>query len=110
MKEYFYENEWPWGKSVYKIIADGAASVDITFDKEDPGVAWISSLMVAPEERRKGYATQLLEWAINYCKENNIFRINLNSVEKDFVMKFYHKYGFKDIKEEDGFMRMYKML
>lgn len=39
MKEYFYENEWPWGKSVYKIIADGAASVDITFDKEDPGVA-----------------------------------------------------------------------
>ena len=110
MKEYLYENEWPWGKSVYKIIADGAASVDVTFDKEDPGVAWISSLMVAPEERRKGYATQLLEWAINYCKENNIFRINLNSVKKDFIMSFYHKHGFQDINDDEGFMKMYRML
>ena len=66
--------------------------------------------MVVPEERRKGYATQLLEWAIQYCKDHNIFRIDLNSVEKDFVMDFYHKHGFKDIKESEGFMRMYKMI
>lgn len=110
MKEYLYENEWPWGKSVYKIIADGAAQVDVTFDNEDPGVAWISNLMVVPEERRKGYATELMNWAIDYCKSHNIFKINLNSVEKNWVMDFYHKFGFKDIKEEDGFMKMYKML
>lgn len=61
MKEYFYNNEWPWGKSVYRIIADGAAQISVTFDKSDPGVAWISGLIVAPEERRRGYATQLIE-------------------------------------------------
>lgn len=110
MKSYCYENEWPWGKSVHKIIADGAASVDISFDKDDPGVAWISDLRVAPEERRNGYATELMNWAIKYCKGNNIFKINLHSVQESFIMNFYHKLGFKDIKEEDGFMKMYKIL
>lgn len=105
-----HENEWPWGKTVTFIYSDGVGTVDMSFEKNNPGVCYLSGLSVIPEHRRKGLALVLMEECINYCQKQNIFRIDLNSVQEDWLMNFYHKLGFCDIEENEGFMRMYKML
>ena len=105
-----HENEWPWGKTVTFIYSDGVGTVDMSFEKNNPGVCYLSGLSVIPEHRRKGIALVLMEECINYCQKQGIFRMDLNSVMEDFVMNFYHKLGFVDIKESDGFMLMYKLL
>ena len=46
----------------------------------------------------------------SYCRENGIFRIDLNSVLVDWVQDFYKKCGYIPIKEENGLMQMYKLL
>lgn len=105
-----HENKWPWGKTVSIIIADGAAMVDMSFEDNDPGVCYLSGLSVVPEKRKQGLATNLVRECEFYCVKRGIFRIDLNSVQEPFIMDFYHKLGFTDIKENDGFMRMYKII
>ena len=107
---YVHENIWPWGKSVLIIAEYGAGVVELSFEKTQPGVAYLSNLSVVPLRRRSGIATRLLLDAQQYCLKSGVFRIDLNSVQIDWVMGFYHKFGFKDIEENEGFMRMYKLL
>lgn len=82
----------------------------LSFDKANPGVCFLSSLSVIPNMRRKGVATFLMKEAERLCSEMNIFRIDLKSVMTDFVIDFYHKLGYEDTEEDDGFMGMFKML
>ena len=105
-----HHNTWPWGETVTFIISDGAGTVDMSFDKGNPAVCYISGLSVIPEKRRQNLGLILMEECINYCQKRGIFRIDLNSVQEEWLMEFYHKLGFKDIEESEGFMRMYKML
>lgn len=110
MKDVIHENKWPWGRTISIVVAGGAGMVDMSFDKNDCGVCYLSGLSVIPEYRRRGIAHYLMKECELYCRKNNMFRIDLNSVQESFVMDFYHKLGFKDIEERDGFMRMYKLL
>ena len=110
MSNYIHENIWPWGKSVIIIAESGAGVIELSFEKNQPGVAYLSNLSVVPLKRRMGVATKLLLDAQMYCLKSDIFRIDLNSVQEEWIMNFYHKYGFKDIEENEGFMRMYKLL
>ena len=48
-----HENEWPWGKTVTLIYAVGEGTVDMSFEKNNPGVCYISGLSVIPEERKR---------------------------------------------------------
>lgn len=105
-----HTNTWSWGESVLLVGFDGLGVVELYFEKKEPYVAYISGLSVVEPVRRKGYATILIQEAENICRERNVFRIDLRSVKEPFVMDFYHKLGFVDIEEEEGLMRMYKML
>jgi GNAT superfamily N-acetyltransferase len=113
----YHHNEWPWGRTVTIITQDGAGTVEMSFDKKNPGVCYISSLSVLPHYRKQGLATYLMKECIDYClteeletRDVPIFRIDLNSVMEPFVLDFYHKLGFIDIKEGGGYMRMYKII
>jgi ribosomal protein S18 acetylase RimI-like enzyme len=113
----YHHNEWPWGKTVTIITQDGAGIIEMSFEKDNPGVCYVSGLSVLPNYRKKGIATYLMNECINYCLTDNIenydnpiFRIDLNSVMEPFVLDFYHKLGFTDIKEGEGYMRMYKII
>lgn len=105
-----HENEWPWGQTVTLICDNGAGTVDLSFEKNNPGVCYLSGLSVIPALRKKGLAYKLMLEAQNYCIRKHIFRIDLNSVQEDWLMKFYHCLGFTDIEENEGYMRMYKFL
>ena len=105
-----HTNTWSWGETVLLVGFGGLGVVELYFEKKDPYIAYLSGLSVVPEARLKGYATILMQEAERICYERNIFRIDLRAVKEQFVMDFYHKLGFVDIEEEEGLMRMYKML
>ena len=105
-----HRNHFSWGECHTVVCYDGKAIVEIFFEKKEPYVAYIGGLSVIPEYRRHGYATVVMLEAINICQKRGIFRVDLRSVKEQFVMDFYHKLGFVDIDEEEGLMRMYKML
>lgn len=105
-----HTNKWKWGESVDIIMFDGAGFVSLSFDDSNPYVCYVAELSVTPKCRKRGYARILMQEAERICKERKIFRIDLNSITEPFVVDFYHKIGFKDIREEDGLVRMYKKL
>ena len=106
----WHHNTWPWGKTIRIVTSDGSAIVEMSFEDINPGVCYISGLSVIPPKRRRGIAKHLMFACENYCRENGIFRLDLNSVMEDWVMEFYKKLGYIPIKEVDGFMQMYKLL
>lgn len=110
MKLVWHHNVWPWGKTVRIIAENGGAIVDMSFEDSNPGVCFLSGLSVIPPLRRKGIAKHLMFACESYCREHGIFRIDLNSVLEDWVQEFYRKCGYVAIKEENGFMQMYKLL
>ena len=103
-------NDWHWGRSI-EIVAEGCiGKVDMSFEKDNPGVCYLSGLSVLPKYRRHGVATELLSICERTCSQIGVFRIDLNSVKTDFVLEFYRKRGFVEVDERDGFVRMYKFL
>ena len=107
---YQHSNRWPWGTTETVIIEGGAAMVEMMFEDDDIGVCYISGLTVVPSRRREGLATFMMKYCEEFCRKRDIFRLDLNSVKEDFVMDFYHKLGFVDIREKNGYMKMYKIL
>lgn len=105
-----HSNTFDWGECLTLVGFSGLGIVELFFEKKEPYVAYLSGLSVVPSARRKGYATRLMQEAERICYNRGIFRIDLRSVKEMFVMDFYHKLGFDDIEEEEGLMRMYKML
>lgn len=105
-----HENKWPWGNTVNVISSHAEACVQLSFEDENPGVCFLSGLSVHTDFRRKGYATRLMRFCEKLCKERGIFRVDLCSVQTDYVLEFYKKLGYSPIKEENGFIKMYKML
>ena len=109
-KLYTHINEWPWGTTVTLVCNGGVGTVDMSFEKNNPGVCYLSGLSVLPDFRRQYIGLSLMNECFSFCKQEGIFRVDLNSVQEDWLMGFYHRLGFKDIEENEGFMRMYKML
>lgn len=110
MKLIWHHNTWTWGKTVRIIKSDGSAIVEMSFVDSNPGVCFLSGLSVIEPERKKGIAKHLMFACESYCREQGIFRIDLNSVLTDWVQDFYRKCGYTPIKEEDGVMQMYKLI
>jgi len=110
MKFIWHHNSWPWGKTVRIIKSDGSATIEMSFEDNQPVVCYISGLSVIEPQRKKGIATELMFACESFCREHNIFRIDLSSVLIDWVQNFYKKCGYVPIKEENGFMQMYKMI
>lgn len=105
-----HNNTWTWGKTINVVSCYGEAIVEMSFADDNVGVCYISGLSVSDAIRQKGVATKLMQFCESYCVSHNIFRIDLNSVKEPFVIDFYHKLGYVDIKESDGIIMMYKML
>ena len=110
MKLIWHHNTWPWGKTVRIIVSPGYAIVEMSFEDNNPGVCFLSGLSVIPNKRKQGYAKHLMLACESYCRDNGIFRIDLNSVLTDWIQEFYKKCGYVALKEDNGFMQMYKLL
>ena len=105
-----HENDWHWGTSVDVISTRGLGRVELSFENDNPGVAYLSGLIVLEPCRGKGLATTMLDHCEGICRKRGVFRIDLDSVNVPFVVKMYERRGFKTIKQEEHTTRMYKML
>lgn len=106
----WHHNTWPWGKTARVILDDASAIVEMSFENENPGVCFVSGLSVIPPRRKQGIAKHLMLACESYCRENGIFRMDLNSVETGWVLDFYKKLGYTPIKKKEGTIEMYKLL
>ena len=58
----------------------------------------IMNIVIKKIYRGKGLSKILLEYIINYCKENNIKKINLEVSSKNIIaINLYKKYGFEEV-------------
>ncbi len=79
-------NEINLGKSLYMLIEDKPVGIVSVYDN------LIENLYVLPSEQRKGYGTQLLNYAIQQCKGIPTLWILDNN---NIAYSLYSKYGFQ---------------
>ena len=86
-----------------KIIGNITVILEQKFIRGCKKVGHIEDVVVHKDYRGKGLARKLLNFAENYCKKNNCYKIILDSSEE--YKKFYEKNGFrkKNIQMENRF-------
>lgn len=86
-----------------KIIGNITVILEQKFIRGCKKVGHIEDVVVHRDYRGKGLARKLLNFAENYCKKNNCYKIILDCSEE--YKKFYEKNGFaeKNIQMENRF-------
>ena len=110
---YNKSNQNPFCKCIVydDINIKGAIFFEEIYEKVD-----IDYVIVNNNYRRKGVASKLLEYLIDYCKEKSISNITLEGNENNIAaINLYKNYGFetaatrkKYYKEEDGLLMIRK--
>ena len=110
---YNKSNQNPFCKCIVydDINIKGAIFFEEIYEKVD-----IDYVIVNNNYRRKGVASKLLEYLIDYCKEKCISNITLEVNENNIAaINLYKKYGFETAatrknyyKEEDGLLMIRK--
>lgn len=73
--------------------------------KENPEVAWFTYFFLKRKEEGKGLGLKLLKWALDWCMQKNIKRIELWTNERRKpAHKIYKKIGFK----QNGVKKLYQ--
>lgn len=74
----------------------GMVSLLFTVSTAEGGeAAWLEDLVVLPEQRTRGIGAQLMEAALELCRERGISRITLLTDENNaLAQRFYARFGF----------------
>ena len=76
------------------IIASITLLIEYKFIHNMRNVGHIEDIVVRKEYRNNGYSRMLIEYCIEYCKNNNCYKILLNCDKK--LQKYYEKFNFKN--------------
>ncbi len=105
------ENEFDnfWNYQIFKSELENPNSIYFIIKENDEicgfigilqvlDTADIMNIVIKKSYRGRGLSKILLEYIINYCKENNIKKINLEVSSKNIVaINLYKKYGFEEV-------------
>jgi len=106
----YHRNRNWWGYSTHIITDDGAGSVSVSVEDDDPNVATIHALSVIPSKRRKGYASDLIDAAEDEARYLGA-NIALISSEKDsFTAAWYQRLGYSFDGEDEHLIQYVKEL
>jgi ribosomal-protein-alanine acetyltransferase len=106
---------WAWTPSRVQHFITGAESSVIVARRElkvaafaimhfGDDVAHLNLLAVAPEHRRQGVGSQLMDWLTTTAIEAGIFRINLEvRTQNDAARRFYERLGFDQLGVVQGY-------
>ena len=93
-----FKSELENPNSVYFIIRQNNEICGFIGALQVLDTADIMNIVIKKSYRGKGLSKILLEYIINYCKENNIKKINLEVSSKNIVaINLYKKYGFEEV-------------
>lgn len=113
-KVYYLPVDWHWGKSIV-VIAEleygDCATVSVSFGKNNPGVAFISDLIVGEASRRKGYAKRLIKLCEELAGFENSFRIDLKAEKRvPFLKTMYEHLGYLQTDEDSDYYWFSKLV
>lgn len=95
-----------FAKNTYTKVATVAKQVVgyITYEF-DLGVCEIDSLVVGDMYRKQGIGSQLLKYALEDCRSNDIHKITLITGVDWAAREFYEKHGFTVVAELNNYYR-----
>src|SRR6266545_4039468 len=73
---------------------EGAPVGTVTTTLYEKRLAWIGMVLVSPDARRKGYGTELLKAAMDYCEAQRVEVIKLDATP--LGKKLYDTLGYRD--------------
>ena len=106
---------WSWTPARVQHFITGADSSVIVARRErhvaafaimhfGDDVAHLNLLAVAPEHRRQGLGSQLMDWLTTTAIEAGVFRINLEvRTQNDAARSFYERLGFSQLGVVQGY-------
>jgi [ribosomal protein S18]-alanine N-acetyltransferase len=106
---------WSWTPARVQHFITGAESSVIVARRErhvaafaimhfGDDVAHLNLLAVAPEHRRQGLGSQLMDWLTTTAIEAGIFRINLEvRTQNEAARSFYERLGFSQLGVVQGY-------
>ena len=109
---FFHFNLWWWGSSVDMVKDNGTAIVCVKFDEKTfPRTGYICDLSVLFSERKKGIGWQMMQYAINVCRDHNMTFARLHVDAKNIWLKeWYERLGFKELSRDENEIEMVKEL
>ena len=103
-----HTNSWYWGCSVDIVKDDGTAMVCVKFDEKSfPTQGYICNLSVLATERKKGFGNEMIQYAINVCRDHNMTFARLHVDAKNIWLKeWYERLGFKELSRDENEIEM----
>ena len=69
----------------------------------DAGVGEIRRLRVAPDSRRRGIGSKLLERALEFCRDQELLKVTLDTyVEREPALRLFRKFHFRHDKTRES--------
>jgi len=87
-------NQWPWGRKDTIVIANGYALCELSIEKNNPSVAYLSDVIVLQLARGRGYGNQLLDLAKKHAREMGAKMLCLWADPEQWVVDWYKRHGF----------------
>lgn len=95
---------------IHTYLSDGKPAGFVTFYEDDLKIGRILFLGVSEEYRKKGYARELMEFAINELKKRGMLAIRMYTrTDNTRARKLYESLGFKEI-WTDGAYLIYELI
>ena len=101
---------YDWVDEVNRIVRDSSSQVEYLVDKEHNSscvaiyeknsVLGLYCLGTLPENRKKGLAKLLINYAMNKVKTKNLDFLMLETYQRDNLLEFYSKLGFEKVYEK----------
>lgn len=87
---------WDDYETLFVFSADGNVSCRLSFYNDTPQDAVISDLYVHESVRKQGYATNIINWCIEYIKDRGCNSLLIRSDNDDWIRQWYKRLGFKE--------------
>ena len=101
---------YDWVDEVNRIVRDSFSQVEYLTDEEHNAscvalfeknsILGLYCLGTIPEKRKKGLAKLLINYALNKVKSRNLDFLMLETYQRDGLLDFYSKLGFKKVYEK----------
>jgi len=101
---------YDWIDEVNRIVQDSYSQVEYLIDEkhnascvalfEKNSILGLYCLGTLPEKRKKGLAKLLINYALNRVKSRNLDFLMLETYQRDDLLDFYSKLGFKKVYEK----------
>ena len=105
--------KWNCYDRILIIDEENNASVQLTIYKDEKMTAFLHSLYVPKDKRKKGHGTRLMKQAENMTLSNGRKCIILQVEKQDnkeTIQHFYEQLGYEKIKEDSEYIEMKKEL